>query len=224
LRDGIKKKTFQKKKKSTSTSSFNTPTSRPKNINEIAHQEEVVKALNRSLETANVRVVFCWKQEERKKRGRCIETGVTLAHSTSTSPKKNIFSSRTSSSTAPRARARPRPPWRSRGSFMGRTRYYCSLPSSFFYLEREREGKKERNFPFSHPLKKKKIPNTSGRNSSRPASSSSTPPTSAALASSAPRLRPSPRAPSAPEEAARAPPPGTPVRRTNFSSWTRPTR
>lgn len=39
---------------------------------------------------------------------------------------------------------------------MGRTRYYCSLPSSFFYLEREREGKKERNFPFSHPLKKKK--------------------------------------------------------------------
>ena len=91
MRDGIKKKTFQKKKKSTSTSSFNTPTSRPKNINEIAHQEEVVKALNRSLETANVRVVFCWKQEERKKRGRCIETGETLAHSTSTSQKKKHF-------------------------------------------------------------------------------------------------------------------------------------
>ena len=155
MRDGIKKKTFQKKKKSTSTSSFNTPTSRPKNINEIAHQEEVVKALNRSLETANVRVVFCWKQEERKKRGRCIETGETLAHSTSTSQKKNIFSSRTSSSTAPRARARPRPPWRSRGSFMGRTRYYCSLPSSFFYLERERR-KERKKFPFLTPPKKKK--------------------------------------------------------------------
>ena len=44
-----------------------TPTSRPKNINEIAHQEEVVKALNRSLETANVRVVFFMKARREKR-------------------------------------------------------------------------------------------------------------------------------------------------------------
>ena len=60
MRDGIRKNQTKDNLLSLINLDLDTEqkNSRPKNINEIAHQEEVVKALNRSLETANVRQSF----------------------------------------------------------------------------------------------------------------------------------------------------------------------
>ena len=60
MRDGIRKNQTKDNLLSLINLDLDTEqkNSRPKIINEIAHQEEVVKALNRSLETANVRQSF----------------------------------------------------------------------------------------------------------------------------------------------------------------------
>ena len=201
-----KKKSNKKNSTSTSTSlNLSQHSSRPKNINEIAHQEEVVKALNRSLETANVSLDFLFSFADRQRL-----FAFSLTFKTSVVQKtKTILSAPAPPLLRPARDRQDLDRARDREAAL-RVREFdssCSSSYTFFLPPHLRKQKKH--------LQKLQQKNSQAPSSSRPASSSSTPPTSAASASSAPRSRPLLRAPWGQVEEARGPRRATLALRTN---------